>query len=187
MSGLNTIFILALAYVSVFLEAHVGFVRNIFGAQIDLLPALMVFTALTTDLLSVVLLAVVGGLMFDSLSVNPLGVSILPLFLIGFVIYQQRELLLREHPFAQFIMGVVASILHPVMTLFLLMNGGSVPLIGWKSLWQLFVMAWGGGVATPVFFKLFARIANALTYQPRVDAPFRADRQIKRGRSTLNS
>jgi rod shape-determining protein MreD len=184
MNSLNTIFILALAYLSVFLEAHVGFVRNIFGAQVDLLPALMVFAALTSDIITVVLLAIFGGLIFDSLSLNPLGVSILPLFLIGFVIYRERELLLREHPFAQFIMGAVASVIHPIMTLFFLMNAA---LLGWKSIWQLIVMAVAGGLATPLFFKLFARVQTALTYQPRVDAPFRADRQIKRGRSTLNS
>ena len=67
------------------------------------------------------------------------------------------------------------------------MNGGNVPLLGWSSLWQLFVSRWAGGIAVPVFFKLFARIQNALSYQPRLEAPFRADRQIKRGRSTLNS
>jgi rod shape-determining protein MreD len=187
MNSLNTIFILVIAYVAVFLEAHVEFVRNIFGAQIDLLPALVVFTALTSDLVTVVLLAILGGLFFDSLSVNPLGVSILPLFLIGFVIHRERELLLREHSFAQFIMGIVVSVIHPLMVLFLLMNGGNVPLLGWKFVWQLIVMALGGGVAVPLFFKLFARVQNALTYQPRLETPFRADRQIKRGRSTLNS
>lgn len=187
MNGLNTIFILALAYISVFLEAHVGFVRNIFGAQIDLLPALMVFAALTSDIITVTLLAVVGGLLFDSLSINPLGVSILPLFLIGFFVYHERELLLRENTYAQFVMGMVASVLAPAMVLFILMNGGNVPLLGWKTVWQFIVMGVGGGVAVPVFFLLFARVQNALTYQPRQDTPFRADRQIKRGRSTLNS
>jgi rod shape-determining protein MreD len=186
-NSLNTIFILALAYVSVFLEAHVGFVRNLFGVQIDLLPAIVVFAALTSDMLTVVLLAIIGGLLFDSLSLNPLGVSILPLFLIGFVINRERELLLREHPFAQSIIGAVASILHPLMTLFLLMNAGMLPLLGWRSLWQLFALACAGAVATPLFFKLFSRAQYALSYQKRTDAPFRADREIKRGRSTLNS
>ncbi len=187
MNALSTIFILAIAYVAVFLEAHVGFVRNALGVQIDLLPALMVFAALTSDIITVIALAIIGGLLFDSLSLNPLGVSILPLFLIGVVIHRQRELLMREHFFAQMIMGVVASVLHPLMTLFLLMNGGNVPLIGWKSLWQLFVLAWAGGIATPLFFKIFARVQYALSYQPRTDVPFRADREIKRGRTTLNS
>jgi hypothetical protein len=69
----------------------------------------------------------------------------------------------------------------------MLMNAGTVPLIGWKSIWQLIVMAVGGGIAAPMFFKLFARVQNALSYQPRLDVPFRADREIKRRRTTLNS
>jgi hypothetical protein len=187
MNALSTIFILAIAYVAVFLEAHVGFVRNSLGVQIDVLPALMVFAALTSDIITVIALAVIGGLLFDSLSLNPLGVSILPLFLIGVVIHRRRELLMRQHFFAQCMMGAVAGVLHPLLTLFLLMNGGNVPLVGWRSLWQLFVLAWAGGLATPLFFKVFARVQYALSYQPRAETPFRADRQIKRGRTTLNS
>ena len=49
------------------------------GAQIDLLPALMVYAALNAGLPTVALLAVFGGLWFDTLSANPLGISILPL------------------------------------------------------------------------------------------------------------
>ena len=69
----------------------------------------MVYAALNADIVTVSLLAVLGGLWFDSLSANPLGVSILPLFAVGFVIYLQRELILRELPFAQFVLGAAAS------------------------------------------------------------------------------
>ena len=62
----------------------------------DLLPALMVYAALNADIVTVSLLAVFGGLWFDALSANPPGVSILPLFAVGFVIWLQRELILRE-------------------------------------------------------------------------------------------
>jgi hypothetical protein len=41
----------------------------------------------TPDLPTVALLAVLGGMWFDTLSANPLGVSILPLAVIGFPIY----------------------------------------------------------------------------------------------------
>ena len=42
-----------------------------------------------------------GGLWFDSLSANPLGVSVLPLFLVGLAIHLNRELILRDQAFAQ--------------------------------------------------------------------------------------
>src|SRR5579863_8359498 len=98
MNVLNTIILLGTAFVAVFLEASCDGFRHLLGAQIDLLPALMVYAALTCDIVAVALLAVLGGLWMDTLSYNPLGVSILPLFTIGFVIYPRRGLILREQP-----------------------------------------------------------------------------------------
>jgi len=65
------------------LEAAFGGVRHLLGAQIDLLPPLMVYAGLCTGLTTVTLLALCGGLWFDSLSANPLGVTVFPLFAIA--------------------------------------------------------------------------------------------------------
>ena len=53
------------------------------GTQINLLPALIVVAAFYGGGRAVALLSICGGLWFDSLSANPLGVSILPLFVVG--------------------------------------------------------------------------------------------------------
>jgi rod shape-determining protein MreD len=177
-----SIFILAAAFVAVFLEASVSSVRHWCGAQIDLLPALMVYAALSNGLATIVLLALCGGLWFDSLSLNPLGVSVLPLLAIGVLIYRSRELLLREHFFAQAALGVMAGAAQPLGTLFILLNLGARPLLGWFSLWQWVVMAVGGGVVTPLCFELFDRLHRAFEYQPETQTSFRPDREIKRGR-----
>jgi hypothetical protein len=76
---LQTILILAAAFLAVFGEAAAfpvfgeALPRHWLGAQVDLLPALMVYAALNTDIVTVSLLAVLGGLWFDALSANPLG------------------------------------------------------------------------------------------------------------------
>jgi hypothetical protein len=183
MSWRPTLFVLAAAFVAVFLEASFGFFRNLFGAQIDLLPALMVYTALTLGFTSILLLAVCGGLWFDSLSLNPLGASVLPLLVIGILIYQSRELLMREHLPAQLILGVAAGAAQPLGTLFICLNAGVRPLLGWVSLWHWIVMAVGSGAATPLCFILFDRLRRALEYQPATQTSFRPDREIKRGKS----
>jgi len=183
MNYLNTIFILVVAFLAVFAEAWFDVIRNLIGAQIDLLPALIVYTSLTNSIFSTATLAVCGGLWFDSISCNPLGVSILPLFLVGLAISQSRELLLRENAFAQCVLGGVASAICPLLTMFLILNIGHNPLLGWESLWQLFIMTLGGGLLTPICFLLFDRIHWNLNYQPIVETSFRADRQIKRGRN----
>jgi rod shape-determining protein MreD len=183
MNKLHTILILAVAFVAVFFEAWFDGLRNVLGVQIDFLPALMVYAGLTNGILTIALASVCGGLWFDSLSANPLGVSVLPLLLIGLLAHRGRELLSSEHPAAQFFLGATASALQPLAVLFILLNIGAPPLLGWKSIWQWAVMALGGGLFTPVCFALFNRIHQAFDYQPARQTAFRPDREIKRGRS----
>jgi len=182
MNVFNTILILAAAFLAVFGEAAFPLLRHWLGAKVDLLPGLMVYTALNADIVTVSLLAGLGGLWFDALSANPLGVSILPLFAIGFVIYLQRELILRELPFAQFILGAAASAAAPALCVLLLLTGGQEPLLGWGSLWQWLIMTAGGAVATPILFEFFHWCQHALGYQPRTETSFRPDREIRRGK-----
>jgi rod shape-determining protein MreD len=180
---LNTILIFAVAFLGVFGEAVLPGLRHLFGVQVDLLPVLMVYAALNASLTTVASLAIFGGLWFDALSANPLGVTILPLFAVGFVVFLQRDLILRELSFAQIILGTVASAVVPVLTVLLLLTGGKSPLLGWGSLWQWLVLTAGGAVATPVIFALFNWLNRAFGYQPRTETSFRPDREILRGRN----
>jgi hypothetical protein len=182
MNVLQTILILAAAFLAVFGEAAFSLPRQLFGAQVDLLPALMIYAALNTNIVTVSLLATLGGLWFDSLSANPLGVSILPLFAVGFPIWLRRDLILRELPFAQIVLGAAASAAVPVLCVLLLLTGGQEPLLGWGSLWQWLVMIAGGAVATPVIFAVFDWCQHALGYQPQTETSFRPDREIRRDR-----
>jgi rod shape-determining protein MreD len=181
MNALNTTLILAAAFLAVFGEAAFPIPHHWLGAQVDLLPALMVYAALSTDIATVSLLAVFGGLWFDALSANPIGISIMPLFAVGFVVYLKRELILRESSFAQFVLGAGASAIVPTLSILLLLTGGQEPLLGWGSIWQWLVMAAGGAVATPILFQFFTWCRHALGYQPRVETSFRPDREIRRG------
>ena len=157
--------------------------RHVLGTQLDVLPALTVYASLTLGFTSIVLLAICGGLWFDSFSLNPLGASVLPLLLIGLLIYRSRDLLLREHVFAQVVLGAAAGAVQPLGTLFILLNKGQTPLLGWLWLWQWLVMAAACGAVTPVCFKVFDRLHRALEYQPVKQTSFRPDREIKRGRA----
>src|SRR5438034_5217823 len=149
---LNILVVLIVAWMLIFLESVFNGVRNLLGAQLDLLPALMVYTSLSAGLTGIALVAVVGGIGFDALSANPFGISVLPLFLIGWVIHAKRELILREELYAQRLLGLAASVFSPVLSWLLLMSVGESPLVGWGSLWQWIVMCAGGALATPVFF-----------------------------------
>jgi rod shape-determining protein MreD len=182
MNWLHAILILAAAFGAVFFEASFDGFRHVLGTQIDFLPALMVYAGLTTSLFTIALTAVCGGLLFDSLSANPLGVSVLPLLLIGLLVSRGRELLSREEITTQLCLGAAASAFQPLAVLFILLNIGDLPLLGWKSIWQWIVMTIGGGLFTLVYFTLFKHFRRAFEYQPASQSSFRPDREIKRGR-----
>jgi rod shape-determining protein MreD len=183
MTALHHSLIFAAAFLAVFCQSAFGGVRHLLGAQVDLLPALMVYAALNAGLVTVMSFALFAGLLFDSLSANALGTSVLPLLVIGVLIQFRRDLILREQVFAQAMIGLLASALAPLLTVLMLMTNGQSPLLGWGSLWQWIVMSAGGGIATPVLFVLFGWFNRTFGYRPFVETSFRADREIRRGRN----
>ena len=182
MNWFNTIAIVVVVYLAVFLQATSNELRHWIGVQIDLLPSLVVYASLSRGIAAMSCVTVCGGLWLDSLSANPLGISVLPLFLVGLLIQRSRDLILRQEPFAQFVLGASASAAVPLLTLLLLVNTNVQPLIGWSSLWQWLVLSAVGGGVTPVWFGFFDRLGQALNYRPVGETSFRADREIKRGK-----
>ena len=185
MNIFQTILILAFAFLAVFGEAVCDAPRHLLGTQINLLPALMIFAALNAGLPTLALLAVLGGLWFDTFSANPLGISILPLLAVGWPVYLRRDLILRDLPFAQFVLGAAASAAVPALTILMLLSGSQEPMLGWGSLWQWIVMTAGGAVATPFIFALMDWCNRALGYQVRTENSFRPDREIQRSRKKI--
>jgi rod shape-determining protein MreD len=182
MSTLNSILILFVAFVAVFCESAFNGFRYLLGAQIDLLPALVVYAALSAGLTTITLVAVLGGLFFDSLSANPLGISVMPLCLVGFAINTQRDLILRDQLFAQTVLGLSASAFVPAAVLLLLLTGGHAPALSWISVWQWLVMTVGGAIATPALFLLFGWFDRSFSYRSATEMSFRPDREIRRSR-----
>jgi cell shape-determining protein MreD len=182
MNRFTAIALLAVTYLVVWLQSTFNEFRDVTGVQIDLLPSLVVYTALRSSLGGLISVAVFGGLLYDSVSANPVGVTMLPLFLGGSIIQQAREFILREQAYAQMILGLALSAAAPLVSLLILINIDSKPLIGWFSLWQWLVISVVGAVFTPLWFRIFDGIALVLNYRPVGQSSFRPDREIKRGR-----
>jgi cell shape-determining protein MreD len=143
----------------------------------------MVYCGLNTTLGTTGLAAITGGLWFDTLSANPLGVSILPLFIVGFLAQRTRDVVLRDQLTARIILGAAGSAVAPLFSVLLLWGSGYRPLIGWGSLWQWLILAGAGGFLTPLCFWFFERLDLALAYSRQSETTFRPDREIKRGRA----
>src|SRR5688572_33409260 len=117
MNWFHTIAILIVTYLAVFFQSTFNEIRHLIGVQVELLPSLIVYASLSGGILILSLVATCGGLWLDSLSANPLGISVLPLFLVGLLFQQNKELILREQQFAQFVLGASASAAVPLLTL----------------------------------------------------------------------
>jgi hypothetical protein len=105
------------------------------------------------------------------------------LMTVGFVIAIFRELLLSEQVTAHLVLGMIASAIAPLISIIVLLGVGEEPLLGWASIFQWLILATGGGLATPVWFKLFNRLDRALRYKRAPEGGFRPDREIVRGRN----
>ena len=132
--------------------------------------------------MTISLVAVAGGVWFDSLLANPLGVSVLPLFVCGVLIFGSRDLILRDQTFAQLVLGFAASLATPLLVLLLLLTTGRQPLFGWGTVWQLTVMALGGAAATPICCEGFGLLNRVFGHHAPAQSSCRADREIRRGR-----
>lgn len=171
------------ALIGVFLQARCGLIRHVVGAQLDLLPALVVYVSLTGGIGLVAFAAIWGGLCFDALSVNPLGNSILPLFVVGLVIHRNRTLIMHQQFTTRFVLGAITGLVVPVLSILLLWSTGHKPLVGLGSVWQLLVMSAGAGILTPVVFKLFEYVDRTFAYQQVGQTSFRHDREIRRNKA----
>jgi hypothetical protein len=167
MNWFHRISILLAALIGVFLEATVTLPRDLLGAQVNPLPALVVYAALHSNLATLTLLIICGSLWQSSLSADPLGIAILPLFLVGAFIEFNRKQFARRERFVRFTLGTAASASVPLLTLFLLLTIGHEPTLNWFSLWQWLVMAVGGGLLTLLAFFVLDWFKEVLTHNPK--------------------
>lgn len=182
MSRVPILALFLFAWLAVFAQTQFPVLTHLLHLPVTVLPALMVFAALTHGIVTVAGLAVWAGLGVDALSANPLGISILPLFGVGFLLHLRRHLILREQAYAQFWLGAGAGVAVPALTLLLLYFDSQKPVSGLFHLWQILLTGLLNGVLCPALFGLFDTLRRTFDYQPMAESSFRSDREIKRGR-----
>jgi len=136
------------------MQSHWSGPRLCLGFQPDLTPSLLVCVGLSLGVGQVSTTAMLTGLWLDSLSANPLGLSVPPLFIVGWMMFTFRELIVQDDLAAQFYLGATAGAATPLLQLWLLWVMGADPLIGWSmGIWWI-VNAACCGVAVPLFATL---------------------------------
>ena len=188
MKSLGFILLFAWAFFAVFFQSAFNGFRYSAGAQIDLLPPLMVFAGIRMRMIPMALLAIWCGFLLDGVSQNPLGSSMIPLFLAGWAVNFSRAWLIQDLFYTQFLMGFVASTFVPFFTLLTIVAVSSIkglpnsPDLHWGLLARWMIVAVTGGILTPIIFKVFDKTMQALLYQTMPDSRFRVNREIVRRR-----
>ncbi|HEX7858735.1 MAG TPA: rod shape-determining protein MreD [Verrucomicrobiae bacterium] len=181
-NGVTLLVFLLTGYAIIFAQAKLTFFRDFFGAQPNLIPGMIVYAAMAFRMETTMLCAGVLGVLFDSLSSNALGTSILTYAVIGLGASGYRELVLSEQFTTHWVLGLLASGFAPVIAYGVLRLSGMMPLVGAGSIWQWAIMTAGGGVVTPLWFRIFNRMDEAVRYKEIPESTFRPDREIARGR-----
>lgn len=179
---LSVLVFLVTGYALIFAQARVTALREAIFTQPDLLPGLMVYAGLAFRTEVLLGCAAILGLLFDSLSANPLGTTMVTLSAIGLVSARFREYLLSDQFTTHWVLGLAASGAAPLLSLGVCKFAGAEPLAGWSTAWHWALMTAGGGIVTPLWFVFFNRLDDALRYKEAPESVFRADRQIARGR-----
>lgn len=171
------------AWLAVFCQTQFPIVGQTLGIPLDIRPALIVYTALTHGMPTMLGIVLVSSLGTDALSANPIGVSLIPCLLTGVVLNLQRHLLLREQRFAQVWLGLSGGIAMPLLTWGLLEMESRPPWMGFGLLFRILLLGFLNAAACPALFVVFDGLRNAFEYKPISGTGFRTDREIKRGRT----
>ncbi|MCW5557523.1 MAG: hypothetical protein KIT22_06810 [Verrucomicrobiae bacterium] len=182
MTWIPTIALFLVAWLAAFAQTQFRPVMGWLDTPVAVLPALMVYASLTHPLPTVAGLAVFAGLSLDALSAGPLGISVLPLFAIGFVLHLRQHLILRELAYAQAWLGLAAGVAATVGTWVLLQLGSQTFIAGPFLMVQIAILGLLNGAVCPGVFRTFDAIRNAFDYAPLAETSFRPDREIVRGR-----
>jgi hypothetical protein len=173
MNRFHCIALPVVALLSLYVEAALAGPRALLGAQIAVLPALVVFAALRASFPAMLGLVVLGALWRDTLSADPLGLSLVPLAWAGAAVHFNRHLIVSDQFYARFMVGALAGAAVPLLMLLELYTSGREPLAGWFFAWQLAVMTVGSGLLVPLYFLLFDWLEHAFIH-PAVVADLRA-------------
>ncbi|MGC8742470.1 MAG: rod shape-determining protein MreD [Verrucomicrobiia bacterium] len=179
----HTIFLVIIGYLAIALEATLfATIRGFTGINLDPLPAIIACSGLLSPIETIILVSLILGFMFDSISANPLGITAISLAIPGLLIHLGQGILVKKEWQTQFLSGVFAGALQPFISLFLLITMRYKPIFSVDSVFLISISAVICGFITPGVFKFLNWMDTTFNYSRVKTSSFRQDREIKRGR-----
>lgn len=146
----NILILLLVCIVITWLQTWCQWPHRLLGVKLDILPALVLYCALFRSWRELFFVCVVAGYLYDSFSLNPLGVTILSYLLISYVVYRYRKVILYKAVWVQTLLGFLVGVLVPLLTLLQLTGLEVAPMMGWSLLWVFSVLGMSTALASPL-------------------------------------
>lgn len=149
---MNRKFLFLLITCCVFVWGQSWFLTHytVVGVKIDCIPCLVLYCALFASWKELFFVCTLAGLLFDSMSLNPLGVTVISLLLPGYLLYCNRKVLLYHSVWVQALLGGAIGIIPPLLTLLQLTGLPVSPLINLGVLFVFIVLGITNAFAAPI-------------------------------------
>jgi len=180
MRGFFTLAILATAQIGTYIATAWGLPQRLCGFQLDPLPVLIMVVALRCPISTIGILAIFGSFTQSALSSSPIGITILPLYSLGFIVHMNSQHLSFNSIGTRFALGVAAGASVPILSLGMLLLANQQPLVGWFSFWHWMAGAGVSGLLALAFFPFVEWLDRSVEEQP-LAAPYDTSTRIIRG------
>ena len=138
---------------------------RVFSVALDFIPVLVLYCALYRSWKELFAVSLIGGFFFDSLTLNPMGVSSLSYLIPGYFIYCKRHVLLYRNIIAQLLLGFGMGVTVPFLVMIQLTGLAVPPVIDASLLWVFIVLGVTSAGMAPILFNTIEFILKHLFVQ----------------------
>jgi rod shape-determining protein MreD len=151
---MTTLIAIAGILIAAALQARLPTLWWLGGVRVELMPALVVYAALSLHRRRALALALVAGLTQDALSAAPFGITALAYGISAIAATSLRDALDRDLPWMQWSAGALTSLIASIIAFFAIG-------ISFGNLFKMLIVASAAGMATVVLFFVldYARLA----------------------------
>jgi rod shape-determining protein MreD len=159
-------FLIAAAAVAMGIQCSLAPVFNIGGAKLDLMPAIVLYAALTGSWQQTMGAAVVAAFLLDTPSFARLGLSVPPLIIVGLAVNHFQKLLYRDHLIVQCGFAAAFSLAASIWTwLTLQLSDAPLPM-SLGVLLKIVGIAALASVVAPLVFRVLDVLRRWRRYGP---------------------
>lgn len=148
--------VIALSFFLFWIQSGVIFFSGILGVKLNLIPVVALYIALYRSWSELFAFVVVSCLLYDSVSLNPLGATLLSLIIPTYVVYSYRSVLLLDSLWVQMFFGFLVTVFSEGATLLILTGLPVTPTIDGTLVWTFVVLGVTGSVLAPIVFGILS-------------------------------